>query len=97
MPWLRAAEPDVSRTRETIQPTWSRSLPWIVSFWVTDPGWKLNLWIVGLGMTLYFSVLFGRDGSAQVVDLRDHEPGRLWHRTAGPGPPLAGPRGAPGG
>ncbi|HEY7596282.1 MAG TPA: low temperature requirement protein A [Actinophytocola sp.] len=56
-------------------------LPWIISFWVADPRWKLTLWIVGLAMTLYFSVLFGRGGSRQVVDRLNQQLARRTERS----------------
>jgi low temperature requirement A protein (LtrA) len=42
-------------------------LPWIVSFWVDQPWGKLTLWLIGLGMTLWFSVLSGRGDSEEAV------------------------------
>ncbi len=42
-------------------------LPWVVSFFVSDPTAKLTLWIIGLGMTLYFSVLSSREGGAALL------------------------------
>ena len=42
-------------------------LPWIVSFWADHPWVKLSLWLVGLGMTMWFSVLSGRGDGAEAL------------------------------
>jgi low temperature requirement protein LtrA len=47
-------------------------VPWIASFWVDPPWVKLSLWLLGLGMTLWFSVLSGRgDGEEAIRQLNE--------------------------
>jgi low temperature requirement protein LtrA len=42
-------------------------VPWVIAFWVHDPWWKLGLWLLGLGMTVWFSILGGRADGEQVI------------------------------
>ena len=43
-------------------------VPWIVSFWAEHPWVRLSLWLLGLGMTLWFSVLSGRRDGEELID-----------------------------
>jgi low temperature requirement protein LtrA len=58
-------------------------LPWIISFWADHPWVKLALWLLGLGMTMWFSVLSGRgDGAEALRQLNE----RLAERSRRPRP-----------
>ncbi|MFL6142009.1 MAG: low temperature requirement protein A [Labedaea sp.] len=53
-------------------------VPWLVAFWVHDPWWKLALWSLGLGMTLWSSIVSERqDGDKLLASLNE----RLSRRT----------------